>query len=466
LTELLNLFVALVIGAAPAGMPNQTQTYLPNLSDESKACIECHRASNPGIYDQWGSSKHYGANVGCYECHTANKGDVDAFEHNGYSISVIVSPFDCAKCHKEEVVEFTASHHAKAAQILGSLDNILGEVAEGEAAAVSGCRQCHGAEVKVTGPGKLDPDTWPNTGIGRINPDGSTGSCSACHTRHAFSAAQARQPENCGRCHLGPDHPQKEIYEESKHGIAYYANKDKMNLNSSKWVLGEDYSAAPTCATCHMSATPDLPLTHDVGNRISWTLRPAISEKVDEAYKKQGVEVKPWEARRNDMKLVCGVCHTPDYVQSFYHQYDNVVNLYNTKFAIPGKDLIASLTAEKMISKDVQFDDEIEWTWYFLWHHEGRRARMGASMFAPDYTQWHGFYEVAHRFYTELVPQARELAEKAELAGNKSGAENVRKKIDEILNMPEHRWFIGKMPADEKAKRDKASEEFKKRYSK
>ena len=26
--------------------------------------------------------------------------------------------------------------------------------------------------------------------------------------------AQARQPETCGKCHLGPDHPQKEIYEE------------------------------------------------------------------------------------------------------------------------------------------------------------------------------------------------------------------------------------------------------------
>ena len=28
----------------------------------------------------------------------------------------------------------------------------------------------------------MDPKTWPNTGIGRINPDGSEGSCSACHS--------------------------------------------------------------------------------------------------------------------------------------------------------------------------------------------------------------------------------------------------------------------------------------------
>lgn len=71
--------------------------------------------------------------------------------------------------------------------------------------------------------GDLDPATWPNTGIGRINPDGSLGACSACHQRHEFEMVQARRPEACGKCHLGPDHPQKEIYEESKHGINFFA---------------------------------------------------------------------------------------------------------------------------------------------------------------------------------------------------------------------------------------------------
>ena len=457
------VIIAGIIGAAFAQL--EPMRYLQTLSEESQACITCHQSLNPGIYGQWGASKHYGANVGCYECHTAQSGEPDAFDHNGYNISIIVSPLDCKKCHQQEVDEFTASHHAHAGEILGSLDNFLGEVVEGKAAAVSGCKQCHGAEVKVVAAGKLDPDTWPNTGMGRINPDGSLGSCSACHTRHGFSAAQARQPENCGRCHLGPDHPQKEIYEESKHGIAYYNNVDKMNLNSSKWIVGEDYTAAPTCATCHMSATPELPLTHDVGSRISWTLRPAVSERIDAAEIKAGKKVKSWEARRTDMKKVCSVCHTPDYIESFYQQYDNVVNLYNTKFGMPGRDLIKVLGEHKLITTDIQFDDEIEWTWYYLWHHEGRRARMGAAMFAPDYTQWHGFYEVADRFYQQLVPQARELAHKAEMAGNKAAADAITVKLDEILNQPEHRWFIGKMPAEEKEARDKASAEFKKRYA-
>jgi cytochrome c553 len=104
------------------------------------------------------------------------------------------------------------SHHAKGGRILGSLDNVLAEVVEGNsafvtpgfpegvsAAAVNGCWQCHGSQVKVLKDGQLDPATWPNTGIGRINPDGSEGSCTACHSRHAFSAEQARHPDNCGK---------------------------------------------------------------------------------------------------------------------------------------------------------------------------------------------------------------------------------------------------------------------------
>ena len=206
--------------------PAATQAIgLREISDASRECIECHRKQSPGLYQQWGASKHYRGNIGCFECHTADKDDTDAFMHYDRRIAVIVSPKDCARCHSKEVEEFLGSHHAKAGRILGSLDNVLAEVVEGNrglktdafpdgvsAAAVSGCWQCHGTEVKVLAGGKLDPATWPNTGIGRLHPDGSEGACSACHARHEFSAAQARHPNTCGKCHMGPDHPQKEIY--------------------------------------------------------------------------------------------------------------------------------------------------------------------------------------------------------------------------------------------------------------
>ncbi len=442
------------------------------LSEESKECAACHKSENPSLYGQWGRSKHFGANVGCYECHQADPKDVDAIQHEGFSIAVIVSPKDCSTCHAAEVAEFSKSHHAKGGQIIGSLDNMLAEVVEGaltmngeSPAAVNGCWQCHGSEVKVLENGDLDPTTWPNTGIGRINPDGSLGACTACHQRHEFSMVQARRPEACGKCHLGPDHPQKEIYEESKHGINFQANVDRLNLDSAKWIVGEDYDAAPTCATCHMSATSELPITHDVGDRISWTLRPAISQKIDAKAKAQGKKVKSWEARRDDMKNVCSACHTSSMIESFYMQFDSLVELYNDKFARPGKAMMDLLKKEGMTTS-IAFDEEIEWTWFYLWHHEGRRARHGAAMMAPDYTQWHGMYEVAERFYIELVPQYLEIVEHAEHDGNQEGAERARQLLDEILARPEHLWFSGEEPEEVKAARIKAQAEFQERYLK
>ncbi len=406
------------------------------LSKETIACLECHRESaTPAATKQWEGSRHAVAGVGCYECHSAAKTSPTAFEHNGFSITVLVSPRDCGKCHAKETKEFEASHHAKAGQILGSLDNVLGEVAEGIPAANSGCKQCHGGVVKVTGPGKFDAATWPNTGIGRINPDGSRGSCSACHSRHAFSSSVARQPENCGKCHLGPDHPQAEIYAESKHGIAYRAKIGEMNLDSKSWVLGKDYSAAPTCATCHMSATPELPLTHDVGARISWTLRPEVSQKLENS-----------ETRRADMQKVCANCHGANWVQGHYAQYDAAVSLYNDKFAIPAKAIMKKLRDGGKLTP-TPFDEKIEWTYYELWHHEGRRARMGAAMMGPDYTQWHGFYEVAKNFYTEFLPQAEEL-----LPGVTA----------DVKAMDDHKWLQGLSKED----RAKIESYYQKRYGK
>jgi hypothetical protein len=458
-------FPAVFLASLLVAVPAAGGEFLEALSEISAECVDCHKEVSPGLYGQWGMSKHFGANVGCYECHGAEASDADAFDHEGWNISIIVSPLDCKKCHEKETEEFMASHHASAGKILGSLDNFLGEVVEGPAAAMNGCKQCHGSEVKVTGEGQLDPATWPNTGMGRINPDGSNGSCAACHSRHAFSASQARQPENCGKCHLGPDHPQKEIYEESKHGIAYYGNIDRMNLDNSKWIVGEDYWAAPTCATCHMSATSELPISHDIGARISWTLRPPISEKVDAKALKEGKKVKPWKKRRDDMQSVCSSCHSPQFVESFYFQFDSAVNLYNDKFAIPGTRIMNALKEHEMITTDTPFDDEIEWTWFYLWHHEGRRARHGAAMMAPDYTQWHGFYEVADRFYIELVPQAKELAEHAIHNGNREGGEAVLAVIDEVLHMDDHKWFLGEMDPEERAARKRAAAEFEKRYA-
>jgi len=410
---------------------------LPSLAEEENPCLGCHISRTPGIVNQWKASRHFEMGVACLDCHQADPKDADAFKHNGFTLAVLVTPRDCARCHEKEVAEQKGSHHAKSGQILGSLDNLLGEVVGGIPAVNAGCRQCHGSRVDIGPDGKPTLETWPNTGMGRINPDGSMGSCSACHARHEFSKAQARQPEACGKCHLGPDHPQIEVWNESKHGVMYHADREKMHLDRDSWSAGKDYFSGPTCSSCHMGAAGSQPVTHDVGERISWTLRPAVSlklnlvvyadnekedvlgEKADlpkpgtvqktKSGERKVISVLTWQDRRANMQEVCRQCHDQGFVKGAYAQFDDVVTLYDDKFAKPGRAILEELRKAGRITP-ADFDDPIEWTWYEIWHHQGRRARHGAAMQGPDYTWWHGLYEVSKAFYEEYIPQAKELA--------------------------------------------------------
>jgi hydroxylamine dehydrogenase len=331
--------------------------------------------------------------------------------------------------------------------------------------------------------------TWPNSGIGRINTDGSYGSCNACHSKHDFGAKVARAPDNCGKCHLGPDHPQAEIYAESKHGIAFQANRDRMALDKEGgWILGTDYWAAPTCTTCHIGAYTTAEGTavasnHDVGERISWTLRPVVSTKINRVVFDDGwqddypdtralpaigspVEVTrnrlvngvfgpvrvtlkvakiiTWQQRRDEMQGVCLNCHGQSQVAGFYAQYDDLVTLYNDKFATVGSALMNDLLADKVLSANAPYEKPVQWTWYELWHHQGRRARMGASMSGPDYTHWHGMYEVARSFYVDFLSQV------IDAAAEKSPALKAKyqKKVADIMARDENIWTRGLSPAE------------------
>ena len=470
-------------------------------SDESRNCVACHRTLSPALVMEWERSRHGQNGIGCLDCHEAEKTDVDGWTHHGAQVSVLVTPKDCGKCHDNEYMQFAGSHHARAGQILASLDNVLAEKVAGlpgnNADAVNGCWQCHGTIVKFqrdkdgnilrSGDERrplLDATTWPNSGMGRMNPDGSQGSCHACHSRHSFEAKLARSPENCGKCHMGPDHPQIEIYNESKHGIAFYANRDKMALDKEgDWVVGKDYSAAPTCATCHISSYMSASgvvkgNTHDVGERISWALRPAVSKKqnlvfykdgdkddypadrplpkvgdtvttaakVDENEKLMTKQVKHVvdkivmaDERRADMQGVCKNCHSEQFVGNFYKQFDGLVALYNDKFAKPASKLMADLLADSILKSNAPFEHDVQWTYWELWHHEGRRARHGASMMGPDYTHWHGMYEVSKHFYTKFLPEV------VQAAAEKSPAlkEKYERIVAGILAQDEHIWQKG-----------------------
>ena len=155
--------------------------------------------------------------VGCAECHTLRPdAHADTFEHNGYNVHVVVSPDDCRTCHATEADQYTRNimSHAYAnladnavyqqlqRSILGtpSLENgKINVAAENADTKADACYYCHGTVLKVTETEVRDTDAgelefpviagWPNQGVGRINLDGSKGSCSACQSSSASCVA-------------------------------------------------------------------------------------------------------------------------------------------------------------------------------------------------------------------------------------------------------------------------------------
>ncbi len=404
----------------------------------SDECIECHKPGMPGIIKQWEESKHSEAGVGCYNCHEAKPEDPSGYEHNGYEITAVPSPRYCAECHPDEVEQNSKSKHAWAA-FMGplkpyyikakaeGLDPFSQETArllDPEKMAKTaltplfpdsgilkkiglldnpeyhhnnvnlGCIECHGSFIIAEPDGTLKG--WPNVGVGRINPDGSLGTCTSCHARHKFSIEEARKPETCGQCHLGPDHPQHEIYEESKHGNIYAASGDDWNWDVPAGELSSEDIVAPTCAVCHMSAFDGVvENTHDVGSRLYWELQPKISvpqwkgpDEVDLVLERVPDKEKA-EAGRATMKKVCYRCHSPQWTDNYLDEFDKVVSDYNMLWEYTD-NLLKQAYEEGLISKDNPLDETPEIMHYLVWHHDGRRWRMGASMMAPDWTHWNG----------------------------------------------------------------------------
>jgi hypothetical protein len=423
--------IAIFMAAAVAGGQNAGENMVKekafrierSMPDEAIACIECHKKEHPGLFADWANSRHASANITCYDCHKAESFDPDvskdhdkyyeqsgglkyAVKKNIVPVSAVVTPKDCSRCHPDETKQYSVSKHANTMEIIWKIDPWLINGMNSDFERAAGCYHCHGTVLK-TKDGKLDPETWPNVGVGRINLDESKGSCSSCHTRHRFSVMEARKPEACGQCHLGPDHPQIEIFMESKHGDIYTAHGDEYNWNAAPgtWTAGVDYRS-PTCAACHISGTGTVLTSHDVTERLAWELQAPLTIRPSEF---QAFPAKTdWQTERQKMGEVCKQCHGKTWTDGHFSKMDRVVEEYNEVYFKPAKKTLDELYEKGLLDKSKFFDERLEVEYYELWHHEGRRARMGAAMMAPDYSWWHGFYECKNR-YNAFMEEARHL---------------------------------------------------------
>jgi hypothetical protein len=87
-------------------------------------------------------------------------------------------------------------------------------------------------------------------------------------------------------------------------------------------------------------------------------------------------------------------------------------------------------------------NEHLDYEYFEIWHHEGRRARHGAAMMGPDYVQWHGFYELTRNFYTKFLPAVEHAAHDA--GKGEEVAAFVEATLHEGDNWDKyHRWTEG-----------------------
>ncbi|HFQ80674.1 MAG TPA: hydrogenase [Desulfobacterales bacterium] len=454
------LFAFVALGFAVASNANSLKDnpnyeILKNFKPQgvtTKQCLMCHRTRDQGIIAGWQHSKHAKAGVGCVKCHVVPKNYPTAFkthpmQGSTWTVQVAVSSITCAKCHPKEVVQFMNSGHARAgSQWLAANKSGHGyamtklsynyEGMRGDNPSLNGhpdmgkgidpafkvnqnnpelaansvantCVQCHGAVITLNKQGLPNPDVWPSDGMASLYPDGGVGNCTACHSRHTFSAVEARQPGACSNCHLGPDHPDKEIFDSSVHGHIFETNKEDYDFSTGKQIPMQTLRA-PTCFTCHMSDINGLTSTHNISQRLKWNLwAPKSFERTkgDETagwawYKsrkllrgnpKAGNSEGP-KAARTQMKHVCAMCHETTFIKNYFVRVDAQIGLYNEYNTIADK-MFTELKAKGLIKADLWSDPFFK-LYYYSWHHEGRRMRQGAAMASPDYAHWHGAFEV------------------------------------------------------------------------
>lgn len=462
-------FLLLVFCYAIFVCPLLAEKALP--SSDTQTCIDCHGITHPGIVKDWESSLHskispekallkdasarrvtsksvpenlLKSTVGCAECHGINNSrHGDSFEHNGYDIHIVVTPGDCAVCHTEETGQYEKNLMANAhgnlvnnplymdlADSINGIQSFDGDAVMYEKPDVTtnedSCLYCHGTVVKVTGTVKKETNMgemsfprlsgWPNQGVGRINPDGTKGSCASCHTRHSFPAEIARKPYTCSECHKGPDVPAYKVYSVSKHGNIFSSKGKDWDFKASPWTVGKDFTA-PTCAVCHVSGLVNsdgdviAKRTHQMNDRISWRLfgiiyahpHPASpdtsiiknrsgltlpTELTGEPVSEYLIDGSEQKKRRDAMTKICASCHAMSWVEGHFARYEKAIKTTNKMTLTATKILLEAWekgAAKGPSQKDSVFNETLEKMWVEQWLFYANTVRYASAMAGADY---------------------------------------------------------------------------------
>ncbi len=257
-----------------ASSPGDT---MGDVSAAEESCQDCHTGAAADFARSSKSSL-----LTCEDCH----GD----EHYGPDTGApgIPTPSTCQECHEDQIDQFNEGKHYYGWDAMVAVPTYE---TMPQAVTDKGCVTCHR--------------------IGYEWEDGSRGRCDVCHTRHVFSAAEARKPEACATCHTG-DHPHYDMWANSKHGMIY--------------AMEGDTGRAPTCVTCHdnhkvLTAWGFLGLREGDQDDPEWTeARAKVRNTLETMGPARAPEVMrgsfaEWQSARDEMIGRCAECHAESFVR-------------------------------------------------------------------------------------------------------------------------------------------------------
>ncbi len=389
----------------------------------AQVCVECHKKITPNIVSDWQSSKHSQNKIDCSECHgDQHKSAQDVAK------AKIPTPDTCGNCHEARVKEFKTGKHAAAWAAMKAMPTIHWQpmtLIEG----MKGCGGCHKIGLKS----EADIKELKKSGAGF-----GLASCDACHTRHAFSVQEARQPQACQTCHMGFDHPQWEMYSGSKHGVRYMLKQIKM--------LPPTVSA-PTCQTCHLqggnhgvlTAWGFLAVRLPVPEDRQWTAdrvtilqalgvldpdgKPTARLDVVKAANVARLTQEDWQKERDKMLKICNQCHSANFAKAELAKGDmmikdadrlmaqailTVAGLYKDgilpkpkNYAYPFPDLLTFHDSPTVIEQKL----------FVMFLEHRMRTFEGTFHANPDYAFWYGWSEM-QKSLTEIKEMASAMREK------------------------------------------------------
>jgi predicted CXXCH cytochrome family protein len=369
------------------------------------ACISCHNELSPGQVADWRASVHSQEDVTCSTCHgDAHKGAEDA------GLAMLPDEGVCAECHEQQFDQFVKGKHNLGWSAMNALPVTHlepDELMEGG----RGCGGCHNMGIKSEEQRK----ELREKGYRYQN-----NSCDECHTRHAFSIKESRDPKACQQCHMGYDHPQWEMWESSKHGLRYMV-KEKGKLPGN--------AAGPSCQFCHM---PDgnhenhtawgflgvrLPLPEDkqwAADRVTllkalgvlnpMTGEPTARLEVVKALDLARLTEEAWSAEREKMIKRCMHCHSEQYAREQLAMGDAIMQKADRLLA-EAIEVVADLYKDGIIEKPENYafaypdflyfmrtgGSHIDQVLFQMYMKHRMRTYQAFFHVNPDYAYWYGW---------------------------------------------------------------------------